>query len=267
MQDEAQSQSSQDPLAQPVELPGDETPPQAPGPQKKPRKLLKILLVIIILALAAGATWKFIFAKENNPQAPEQTQNTPAPAPEQASSDVPPAGEMKTYDNGLLRITLTHPDTWKVTEESGGVRIESAAFDYETLSGLTEGNFKIYIRKGARQEDSKYIGQGVVIRPTEKLKYTNPTAAQRKETNLSFFGYGDQTNFAYFIITGNFELDPGDTLGPGYGKEADAYIIAGGYSEVSLEDDLAFNTVSTDGFDKTEAYKQAINIIESLQLR
>jgi hypothetical protein len=161
-----------------------------------------------------------------------------------------------------------HPDGWKASEAGGGVRLSSPNFTYQTKSGeQVDGNFRIYIRLGAREQDGKYIGRGVAIKSSEELKYSDPLPGQRKTTLLSSFGLDKTDNFGFFLIAGNFELKKGETLGPNYGKEADAFIVTGGYSSDELKDDLATNMMSVDGYDQTNAYKQAVAIVQSLQLR
>jgi hypothetical protein len=148
------------------------------------------------------------------------------------------------------------------------VRLESPDFSYQTTSkGTVTGNFRIYIRKGARTVDGKYIGRGYAFQPSEKLVYAQPALGQRADTYLSLFGLDTPDNFAFFLIAGNYNLNKGDTLGPDYGKEIDTYIIAGGFSAKDQKDDLATNPVSTEMVKISNAYKQAQVILKSLQLR
>jgi len=69
------------------------------------------------------------------------------------------------------------------------------------------------------------------------------------------------------MIAGNFQLNTGETLGPSYGKESETFIVAGGYSAKDLTDDMATNKVPTQGYNQTNAYKQALDIVKSLQLQ
>lgn len=261
---------SSDPLAQPVELPEDETTERNSEPvqPKKSRRIMKLLVLLIVLAGAGFAVWKFFLSDKASPEPQQQqTQNTPVDTSQQSGSDVPPVQKLESYDNGYLRITLSHPDSWTVTEKDNGFRVESPEFTYDTLDGQVKGSFRIYVRKGAREEDGKYIGQAVAIKPSEILKYSDPAPGQRKETDLSFFGYDAPDNFAFFMVTPGFTLKKGDTLGPDYAKEAEAYVIAGGYSESDFKDDLQFNKTDVSAYSQTEAYKQALDIIKSLQIR
>lgn len=263
-------------LGGPLELPGEE--PHISRPVNKPpqrrkisKKLLLIILVLLILAGAAFGIWKFlekdakqsISNQSKTKQAqPFQTQTTPR------ESDVPEVADTKNFQSDALGLELTYPDTWTVNEANGGVRVESPEFRYTTPDkGEVSGNFRIYIRKGARTADSKYIGRGVAIKPSEKLTYNQPTASQRKDTLVTQFGLDVPDNFAYFFVAGNFNLNKGDTLGPDYGKEPETFIVAGGYSAKELTDDMATNKISLDSYSQTNAYKQAIDIIKSLKLQ
>jgi hypothetical protein len=247
--------------------------PDGPRRYGRPRRRFpfkKIILIILGLAIIGVLAWKFIPSKNEQPKSAAKTEtDTSAPQAQTSSgiTDVPPAGELKTYKGDFPRLEFKYPSNWTVTAADNGIRIESPGFTYRLADGMTtSGNFRIYIRQGARTVDSKYIARGVATQPSEKLTYTEPVTGQRPETNLSFFGLDTPDAFAYFFIAGNFSLQKGDTLGPDYGKEAETYIISGGYSAKSLTDDLATNQVPLDYFQTTNAYKQAIDIIKSLKL-
>lgn len=257
-------------MKQPLELPDQPTAPsKTPKSPKSPRKFpKKLLLIVLILAALGYAGSKFMNNQDNQPAKPARQTQTPAASKEEDTDDVPATTTTEDYENGPLALSLKYPTTWTATDTNDrGVRIISPDFSYETSDGETvTGNFRIYIRKGAREQDSKYIGKGVAVQASEKLKYTSPEPGQRTETSVSFFGLDEPEAFAYFLIAGNFSLKKGDTLGPNYGKESDTYIISGGYSSKDLTDDMATNQVPLDYFAKTNAYKQALEIIKSLKL-
>ena len=247
----------------------DDKPIYKPALNKKRRRNFKLPLIImgsiIVLIFAGFGAWYFLFNKPepSGSQAVEKAPETP-----KVVSDVPSASAIETYNSTALSISFKHPKTWKISEASGGVRIESPDFTYRSIgAGDIAGNFRIYIRQGSRNVDGAYIGKGIAIKSSQKLTYTQPAPGQRTDTLLSFFGDNAIDNFSFFLIAGNFQLNLGDTLGPDYGKEADTYIVAGGYSSSSAVDDLATIPVSTDYYATTNAYKQAVAIIASLQLK
>ncbi len=262
----------QSPLGGPLELPGGE-PPHSRSHGKLRRfswPVKKILIVIVALVVLALIGWGLtkIFHKKKSSTSTSSASQSQTSQPSTKATDVPEVAGTKTYNSTALGVILTYPVGWTLNETDGGIRIESPDFNYTTTDkGSVTGNFRVYIRKGARDVDSKYIGRGVAIMPSAKLAYTAPTSTQRKETNLSFFGLDTPNQFAYFLVAGNFNLVKGDTLGPNYGKEADTFLVTGGYSAKSLTDDFATNQVTTDFFQQTNAYKQAIDILKSLQLQ
>ncbi len=237
-------------------------------PAKK-RKRWPFVALFFLLLVALGFGAYSLGSKKPVAEAPtaETTQTEQATTSEQ---DTPNTTETKEYSNGFMGVKLTHSTAWTVIESSNGdsVKLESPNFSYETKSkGTVIGNFRIYIRKGARAVDSPYIGRGFAFQPSDILVYTKPAPGQRADTYLSLFGLDKPDNFGFFLIAGNYNLEKGDTLGPDYGKEAETYIIAGGFSSKDLKDDLATNAVDTELVNTSNAYKQAIEILKSLQLR
>lgn len=245
-----------------------EKPAYAPQLVKKPHKSLKLPLIIlgvlIVLAAAGFAGWNIFLNKPADTPVP----STPKAETPKVISDAPSAQATETYSSSALSVSFKYPKTWKISEATGGIRIESPDFTYRSISaGDIAGNFRVYIRQGSRNVDGVYIGKGIAIKTSDKLVYTQPAPGQRADTLLSFFGENGIDNFSFFLIAGNFQLALGDTLGPDYGKEPDTYIVAGGYSSTSAVDDLATIPVSTDYYATTNAYKQAVAIIASLQLK
>ncbi len=237
---------------------------------KKGKTLKTLALVIFVLAFVVIIVFGII-ALVTKKDAPIKDEVSTSPSTSVATvskSDVPDFTESKTYQNGPMGLTFSYPDTWKVTETTDkGIRIESAAFTYTSQDkGDVLGLFRIYIRKGSRLNDGKIIGRGVAIQPSEKLVYTQPAPDQRKDTLLTLFGLDDKDNFGFFLIAGNFQLNVGDTLGPNYGKEPDAFIVGGGFSGADLVDDLSTHTVDISTIPTSKAYTQALDILKSLQL-
>ncbi len=250
-------------------------PAYAPMPPKSPqqRSFKKLPVIILMSAVILGAAgfiiWKTV--QKDTPVATPATssnQEESSAQKTQPSSDVPDSSASETYQSNALSVAFKHPTTWKVSEANGGIRVESPSFTFPSrYQGEVSGNFRIYIRQGARKVDGTYIGRGYAVKPSEKLVYTQPAVGQRSETLLSSFGYDTTDNFAFFLIAGNFQLAPGDTLGPDYGKEAETYIITGGYASPSAVDDLSAIPVSLNYYQTTNAYRQALAILGSLQLK
>lgn len=242
----------------------DEAVPQPPKLKKSPKGLIIVLVIVLVLAAAGVVGW--LFLGNNSDPAPQ-----PEPAPQvnqTPTDDVPEAQNTETFTSDVYRITFGYPKTWTVTEEDdNGLLIQSQEFTYKNISGEdTNGNFRVYIRKPSTTANSEIIAKGVAITASQKLKYTNPAADQRAETNLTNFGKDANNNFSFTLITSNFDLQAGATLGPNFALEADAFLIGGGYSQSNLTPGLATVEVPTDNYSSTNAYKQALAIIASLQI-
>lgn len=239
------------------------------APSKKSKAIKTLLKILLVLVLVSGLVFGiFLLFIKKDSQQPSTAVSVPLADLPIAKSDVPDATSTKVYENGPMGIKLTYPDTWKALETTDkGVRIESPTFTYTSQDkGDVTGMFRIYIRKGARAVDGKVIGRGVAIRPSEKLVYTQPAPDQRKDTLLSLFGLDTKDNFGFFLIAGNFQLNIGDTLGPNYGNEPDAFIVGGGYSSADLTNDLDTHMVDISVISTSKAYAQAVEILKSLQL-
>lgn len=236
----------------------------------KQKIIIVIVGLVVLLAIGFGLALITSSGSEAPNKIPDQSSsNKQSPSSSSANDDVPAVQTTKKFKSDFPRIEFTYPENWNVKAERDeeGVRVESPEFDYQSINGnKIKGHFRIYIRQGARQVDSKYIGRGIASLPSQKLSYTEPPAGQRPETNLSFFGIDSSDHFAFFLIAGNFSLQKGESLGPEYGTEPETYIITGGYTTNELTDDLATNPVPLEYFGQTNAYKQAIEIIKSLKL-
>jgi len=254
----------------PLDMPG--KPLQSPSDNNSHTgfSAKKLLFGLLGLALVSGLVfggWKLYGHKKPNQSVQQQTQPSASSQTSSPQGDVPASSEMKTFKTDHPRVSFSYPATWTIAEKDYGVRLESPEFKYKTTDQTqVNGYFRIYIRQGARTADSKYIGRGVALQPSEKLAYAEPAPGQRGETNLTQFGLDTPDHFAYFLIAGNYSLKKGDTLGPGYGKEPETYIVTGGYSAKELTDDLATNKIPLDYFQTTNAYKQALEILKTLKL-
>lgn len=240
-------------------------------PSKKRVFAKKFIIGVFIAFLAAAGVFgaiRLFGSKSKTSELPTAPTNSAVTNIPETNNDVPDATNTKAYENGPLGLKLIYPDSWKVTDTTdSGVRIESPSFSYTSLEkGDVTGLFRIYIRKGARQADGVIIGRGVAIQPSEKLVYSQPAPDQRKDTLLSLFGLDNKESFGFFLIAGNFQLNIGDTLGPNYGKEPDAFIVGGGFSADTLKGDLETYSVPISVIPTSKAYAQAIDIVKSLKL-
>lgn len=237
-------------------------------PKLKKRRNGFVLLIVILIVVVSGIAAWILTQSEKKPNKQQAGIDKQQMKVADNLKDVPNAENSETFTSSPYRITFKHPKTWTVTQANdNGIRIESQSFSYPTKTGeVKQGYFRIYVRKGARPQDSTIIGKGVVIEPSITLTYNNPTPVQRTETNVSLFGLNGSDNFAFLLVAGNYRLQKNDTLGPNYGKEIETVLISGGFSDKSLQDDMATNPVPLDYYKNTNAYLQALSIIQTFEI-
>ena len=127
-----------------------------------------------------------------------------------------------------------------------------------------EGVFTIKLRNGIIPDAIKTaVGNAVAVADSEVIAYAQPTGEQRQYTNLSYAG-ADADHFSFAIITGYTAYKAGQAIGGGVDLNGHAYFFAGGYGADS-DDKLAFEPVPKADFN-TEVFKDAVEILESLQL-
>jgi hypothetical protein len=171
-------------------------PAYSPKHSKKKRKLSKTPLIIILVLILVGsggfAAWNLLLNKpkadSTGTLAPTKSGNSAAsstPSRPLNPKDTPTEPLTQKYTSTKLNVAFQYPASWKISEANGGLRIESPKFTYNAIdAGDINGNFRIYIRQGARDIDAKYIGHGVAIKPSDKLTYTQPALGQRTSTRF-----------------------------------------------------------------------------------
>lgn len=250
----------------PLDLPesGAEIPQHNP-PIKHKFRYIRILIILLVLTIIAGCIFYFFLRPKNTNVSPQTTTSDSATNKEPKKSVA--TTELKKHTGDFPRMELNYPATWTLVEKDNSVTITSPEFDYKTSSkGVVKGNFSIYIRMGAREQEGKYIGRGVAVRPTEKLVYDAPSSTQRKDTNLTLFGLDTTDHYSFFLISGDYILKKGETLGPNYGREAETYIIAGGFGSSKQTDPLDYNNLDIKVATEDESYEQGIAIVKSLKV-
>ena len=262
----------------PLDLPESEKhkPASPHHHSKKPWKKRIITLSVLIIVLSGGyAIYWFVQNNDSDDDAASSVivgessevndiESLPSTDGVDVTNDFAPVQHRTTNP----RMEFSYPDTWSLDDEGDDVTLRSPSFRFTAADGqvIEDGFFQVYIRQGAREADSSYIGRAVAALPSQAITYDNPATDQRETTFLQLFGLDTSANLAFVLIAGNFELQAGDTLGPDFGSDGDSYIIAGGYRSADLEDDLQAHPVPIDYFQSTNAYQQALDTIKSLRL-
>ncbi|HEX5797250.1 MAG TPA: hypothetical protein VFX86_02575 [Candidatus Saccharimonadales bacterium] len=235
------------------------------------KRLFYLLLAIPAIAIVGIAAWKLIPDQKDDQAAPAQTAGQTPGETEPADPIALALGNSdltETYQSEFLLLSMKHPASWKVSEKDNYIIVKSPEFDLQDNSGVeSKSYFKIYIKRGTDAGDGKYLGKGYAVAPSEKISYSDPAESQRKETFLTDFGLESPDNFGYFVIQGTFNLKKGDTLGPNFANEPEAFLLAGGFASDQQRGNLETRPAPLDSYKDNLAYVTAVEIIKSVQLR
>lgn len=263
----AKPEDDQEIYGAPLDLP--EASVETDAHQQKPKTgfRYKRLIIIILILLVIGGIIYLLFLRPKPASSPSATASSYASSDDTKKQDSTPAVELKKYNGDFPRIELSYPTNWTLVEKENGITISSPEFEYTTTNkGSIKGNFSVYIRQGAREQEGTYIGRGLAVRDSEKLVYTAPSSTQRPDTNLTLFGLDSADYFSYFFITGDYQLKKGETLGPNYGREAETYIITGGFGSEKQVATMDFNNLDVKVATSETTYKQGIDIVKSIKV-
>lgn len=153
-----------------------------------PKKLLVYLAVLIILAAAAGAVYKFVI--KSKPAAPaKQAQTTQAKPAELIESTT------KHYESPNFYLSLDYPANWAVSDNSGDkLTVSSPELKLKSAAGQkVDGQIVLTITQKGQNLASFVAGNAVAVLDSEKINYTKPTSTQRASTYLSFLQYAKTT--------------------------------------------------------------------------
>lgn len=176
--------------------------------QRKQRKLKRlIMLVILALVLVGGAIW-FFFLRE-----PKKEQLTPSAQPEtQQPADEPDEEVVTTtekYVSQAFSLTFDYPTNWEIDDtEPTVLQIMSPITRIKDTDGnIAEARVVVKVRpKGAAL--AEFTGTSTAVRASEKMSYSQPSAAQRGQTFLTFVGHSGAGLDAVYITGDNgYEKD------------------------------------------------------------
>lgn len=236
------------------------------GAGKGKSKLWLLIAGSAVLLLAGGGVYWFLAHGQGG--ASKTTPSTKQPAVTKAVGNRPQANATtKTYKSDKLNIEFNYRSDWtlKESKDKEAIILTSPLVTYSTKDGVSkEGVFTLKMRNGLIPDAIQTAVQNAVaVKDSEVIAYAKPTDAQRQYTNLSFGG-PDAKSFGFVIVSGSIDYKAGQNFGSQINLVGTSYLFAGGYGQDET-DSLAFESVPSGAFD-SEAYQQAVDIIESLRI-
>lgn len=162
------------------------------NPPKKKHPLLRALVVVIVLALLVGAG---VFAYPRYfKKAPAATTANSKTATGQQKPTTSNEDKVATkhFDSNNFNLGFEYPEKWVVNDnaETARLTVTSPATNQKTASGATELVRTVMTIAPKGQNLTPFDkGSAQAVRASEKIKYTDPTTAQRAETFISFVQY------------------------------------------------------------------------------
>lgn len=179
---------------------------------------MMVLLVVGNVGMASASGYVLTRPK-SGPIASIGPKKEAAVSSNTSNKPTPIASDIKTlhYTAKTLNLEFDYPVDWSVSSygDNKSINISSSKFRYKASSGkITEAQIKFDI---VTRDSGDYYGifgdDNLIAAASEKVVYTNPSSAQRKETYLSFVG-GNQVDAdsTTVLVTGNFSYKVGQKL-------------------------------------------------------
>lgn len=170
--------------------------------EKKQKKTKRIIMIVVVVVLVVGAAAAyFLFFKSDN-----SAKQTPAPSSQTETVASPEEIGTKKYTSTELRLSLEYPANWKVKDDVQGlVTFTSPVVKIKENNG-GEVDAKIVLGLVAAGSDVpgyENSNSATAVMDSEKITYANPSQNQRKQTYLSFAGFGSNGLDAIYV-TGDF---------------------------------------------------------------
>lgn len=163
--------------------------------QKKKSKRNKIIFVVVLSLIIVGAAAYFFLLK---PEPKQQTVQTSQPVQNQEQTEV--VGTEK-YSSTSLRLSFDYPKNWKLDDATQGlVKVESPVTKLSDINGESSDAKVVVTFLSAGSEVPAFEeASATAMIDSEKITYDSPSQNQRKQTYLSFAGFGAAGLDAVFI--------------------------------------------------------------------
>jgi hypothetical protein len=177
-------------------------------PKKKGKKWLVAVIVIIALAVLAGAGYWALLKPEGTSSKKQtgaeqaQTSNQPTTTEPQATTP-----QLKDYDSTSFPIVLKYPADWTVNDTSEKLTFTSPSMELVDNTGSKVNGAVVFTVQNKQSELPQFKkGSAVAVLASEHIKYESPAAGQRDSTYLSFLQYAGTTqagSLDAMYVTGN----------------------------------------------------------------
>jgi hypothetical protein len=180
-----------------------------PEKPKKKRRWPIILLVLILIAGAAFAAYKYGTKKAAAPSKGQKTQS----AQDSTSKQDETAGvPTKHYDSVTYTLGFDYPQNWVVSDTEAKLTVTSPSIKLKKADGSSTGVNVVVTIQNPQTNIPGYPANGATAAlASDKLTYKQPTAVQRAQTYLTYLGY-KSTGLDALYITGDNGYQQGQNV-------------------------------------------------------
>ena len=240
--------------------------PEHHNHQKKPRRWLKLLIVLIVLGvLGGGSYWAYLTLTEPLPQN-NNTDDAAATPPAQTETEATPEEiTQETYTSTDLNLSLKHPSNWTVTDTKKDVlELESPETELVDEAGeAVQATAIIRIVPTSASLTSFPSSGAVAARNSVKFAYTAPAEGQRQETMLSFVNSsGSEEHMNGVYITGDNTYAKGGKI-----AKADFANVQPIISVEFLTTSIRNIAIDPATWDSNQTLQDAFDILKSLNIQ
>jgi hypothetical protein len=170
--------------------------------QKKKRKIKGIIFIAVIgLALIGAAVYFLVLRKQPAPASNSNQQTATQQQPAESVDD-----ELSEHIVSQdLQLAIDHPKTWQKDDGTQGqLVLQSPTAQITTADGSKTSGRVVITIVSAGSTVPKFTGTtGKALADSKKIAYSQPSQSQRKETHLSFVGFGSTSGVGAVYITGD----------------------------------------------------------------
>ena len=231
-------------------------------PERKRRWPLVLFVIVIIAAASAGAYWLGIQNGAKR-QLASSAQKAQQQAKQKAEAAVPISTQTKHYSSTNFGLAFDYPSNWTVNDTAGELTVTSAPTPLMTAVGSNSNANVVVTIRNQQTSIAGFPAKGAVASlASDIIKYTQPSPAQRAQSNLSYLSYTGPTDLDALFLTGDKGYQQGQAVSMSDIVQGNPLISVGFEKGGAGSSD--FVTLQTSSWKSSQAAKAVTSLLESI---
>lgn len=231
-------------------------------PQRKRRWPLILLVIALIVAASVGAYWLGTQKGAKQQQA-KSAQKAQQQAKQKADAAVPISTQTKHYDSTNFGLGFDYPANWTVSDTTSKLTVTSAPTTLMTAVGSKSNANVVVTIQNQQTSITGFSAKGAIASlASDTIKYTQPSPAQRAQSNLSYLSYTGPTDLDALFLTGDKGYQQGQAVPMSDIAQGNPLISVGFEKGGAGSSD--FVTLQAGSWKSSDAAKAVDNLLESI---